>query len=87
MVFFIFCMLYLQWIPGYGLVPCQVWKFQTLMSKPLDPVAIHHDAWGVKKLFSYSLRRTGVTAATLWMMAPPIAEFLCCLITDGGESC
>ena len=59
MVFFIFCMLYLQWIPGYGLVPCQVWKFQTLMSKPLDPVAIHHDAWGIKKLFSYSLRRTG----------------------------
>ena len=30
-----------------------------MLSMPVNPVAIHHDAWAMKKLFSHALRRAG----------------------------
>ncbi len=30
-----------------------------MLAMPANPVDIHHDGWGMKKLFSHALRRVG----------------------------
>lgn len=34
-------------------------KMRGLCSCPNDPVALHADAWGLKKLFTYGVRKSG----------------------------
>lgn len=29
----------------------KVWKLRSMLSMPVNPVAIHHDSWAVKKFF------------------------------------
>ena len=37
----------------------QVVKVRSAVSLPPDPVKVHLDSWGIKKLFSLALRRAG----------------------------
>ena len=50
--------------------PWQVWKLRNLLALPQDPVAIHHDSWSIKKLFSLSLRRSGADSRNSFQDSP-----------------
>ena len=37
----------------------KVLTLRSICNAPNDPVALHHDAWGLKKLFTYGVRKSG----------------------------
>ena len=56
--------------PSSNIFPWQVWKLRNLLALPQGPVAIHHDSWSIKKLFSLSLRRSGADSRNSFQESP-----------------
>ena len=76
-IYNVYDILLIIWCPFLSACfPWQIWKLRTLLAVPLQPVAIHHDAWNMKKLFPCPfVVLVRIHAATLSRV--PIAEFLC----------
>ena len=61
--FFLVCLkahVYFFFMSSNTKASLEVWKLRGMLSMPLNPVAIHHDSWAMKKFFSHALRRAGV---------------------------
>ena len=62
-------------------LPCKVNVLRAMLQLRQDPAALHADAWALKKLFSYGVRKSGADKLASgspirresWLCFPPVS--------------